>query len=51
MLFFLTGRLVLNLARTTPLVPCARHTLPHTTRYLVPFFSVFACNRRQQQKA
>lgn len=40
----LTGRFVLNLARTTPLVPCARHTLPHTTRYFVPFFSVFACS-------
>ena len=41
-LTFLTGRLVLNLARTTPFVPCPRHTLPHTTRYLVPFLSVFA---------
>lgn len=42
----LTGKLVLNFALTTPFVPWPRQTLPHTTRYFVPFFSVFACFER-----
>lgn len=46
----LTGRLVLNLALTTPLVPWARQTLPQTTRYLVPFLGVFACCKRTRKK-
>lgn len=36
------GRSFLNLARTTPLVPCARVTLPQDVRKTVPFFFVFA---------
>jgi hypothetical protein len=36
------GRLFLNLARTTPLVPCDLVTLPHEVLYTVPFFFVFA---------
>lgn len=36
------GRFFLNLARTVPVLPCARVTLPQMARYLVPFFSVLA---------
>lgn len=34
------GRGVVNLARTTPELPCGRVTLPQMTRILVPRFSV-----------
>ena len=36
------GRLFLNLARTTPLVPCTLVTLPQEVRKVVPFFFVLA---------
>ena len=36
------GRLFLNLALTTPLVPCALVTLPQDVRKTVPFFFVLA---------
>ena len=36
----LAGRGVVNLARTTPELPCGRVTLPQMTRILVPRFSV-----------
>lgn len=39
------GRLERKVARTAPLVPCARVTLPHTTRNLVSFLSVLACTQ------
>ena len=38
----LAGRFLRNLARTTPLLPCARFTLPQMQRYCVPIFFVFA---------
>ena len=36
------GRFFRNFARTTPLLPCGRVTLPQMVRKLVPFFFVFA---------
>ena len=36
------GRFFLNLALTTPLVPCTRVTLPHDVRKTEPFFLVLA---------
>ncbi len=36
------GRLFLNLALTTPEVPCDLVTLPQEVRYTVPFVFVFA---------
>jgi len=36
------GKGFLNCARTTPLLPCVRVTVPHITRILVPRRSVFA---------
>ena len=36
------GRFLRNLARTTPLFPCARVTLPQIVRYSVFFFFVLA---------
>ena len=36
------GRFLRNMQRTTPLLPCARHTLPQIARNLVPLISVFA---------
>ena len=43
----LAGKFRLKLARTTPLVPCARVTLPQMQRYLDPFISVLAYQTRQ----
>ena len=36
------GRFLRNLARTTPLFPCARQTLPQMTRNLLLLISFFA---------
>ena len=38
----LDGKCFLNLARTTPLGPCERVTLPQIVRNAVPCFFVFA---------
>ena len=38
----LGGRLDLNLARTTPLLPCGRVTLPQMTRILEPWMALWA---------
>ncbi len=37
----LAGSGAVNLARTTPELPCGRVTLPQITRILVPRFSVW----------
>lgn len=36
------GRFLRNFARTTPLLPCARQTLPQITRSLLPWTSFLA---------
>ena len=36
------GRFLRNCARTTPLLPCGRQTLPQMTRYLLPWMSFLA---------
>lgn len=36
------GKFLRNLQRTTPLLPCARQTLPQIARNLEPLISFFA---------